>query len=332
MRLFERLNKLENRKDSGKRVRPLSDVILKHRHLSQYRYSFDARKALSLIAQQVSFGSRVPGSCASQRCAEWIIAKLHEFGTTAIDKQRTRLTAYNGDTFEVINISARINPCAATRILFIAHWDTRPWADHDPNLANRHLPIDGANDGASGVGVMLELARIFGRSSIDIGLDFLFVDAEDYGQRTDEPAETYDEYSWCLGSQYWLKEPTLPLSKVSFAILLDMVGAKEAVFFREYFSQCAAGSVNDLVYESAVRAGHAHRFIDKLGQPAIDDHIYFLLADIPTIAIIDNNNPATGTFPPIWHTLSDTVENIDPTSLRAVGETLEYLIRSLSSK
>ncbi len=290
-------------------------------------YCFCASNAYSHIAKQVSFGPRVPGSYASTQCAKWIIGKLKEYGVVNIQEQHSLLVACNGDSFDAINISAQVNPNVQNRIILISHWDSRPWADNDSNPVNRTTPIDGANDGASGVGVILELARILAHNQPNCGIDILFVDAEDYGQRLDEVREVYDEYSWCLGIQYWIKNPTLDLSKVDFAIILDMVGGNNAIFPREYYSQCLAGLVNDLVWQSAYKAGHTCYFQDKIGGAIIDDHVYFLLNQIPAIVIVESSHPNTGFFNPTWHTLNDTIENIDIETLNAVGETLEQLLR-----
>ena len=294
---------------------------------SPFICDFSPDNAYEYIKKQVSFGPRVPGSQASIRCAKWIELKLKEFGVDNIQEQHSQLIAYNGDKFDAINISAQINPDSQNRIILLSHWDSRPWADNDRNPANRTKPIDGANDGASGVSVILEMARIFADNRILCGIDILFVDAEDYGQRIGDTTEEYDEYSWCLGTQYWMNNPTLDLSRIDFAILLDMVGGKDAVFSREYFSQKEAGLINDILWQSARIAGHADSFQDIVGNAVIDDHVYFLLNRIPAIAIIESNHPVTGFFCPTWHTLDDTIENIDMKTLKAVGETLELFLK-----
>ncbi len=287
---------------------------------------FNADSAYAYVARQVQFGPRVPGSEASEQCAAWIEGKLTQFGAADVQKQRTRVTAWDGTPLNICNISARINPDAKRRILLMSHWDSRPWADQDPNPEMRKQPIPGANDGASGVGVILELARIYPQLDTDMGFDVLFLDAEDYGAH-DEAEVANSQDTWCLGSQYWVKHPTLPLQSIEYAVLLDMVGDKDAVFAREYHSQTAADPINDLVWRAARRAGHGKRFADKAGAAVVDDHVPFLMAGIPAIDIVDATNPASGGFPRTWHTQADNIDNIDPGTLRAVGETLVELIK-----
>ena len=328
MKLIDRLNTVINCMDSLNSNK-LSGKYTLSPYQSYSLYKFNAENAYSYISRQVSFGPRIPGTTASSDCADWILHKLKVFGLAMIAKQIAYLKAYNGDELKAINISAQINPEVNDRILFIAHWDSRPWADNDPNPRNRIKPVEGANDGASGVSVLLELARIFADSDTKLGLDFLFIDAEDYGQIIGDNIMEYNEYSWCLGSQYWLQNPTLPVSKISFAVLLDMVGGKNAIFHRELFSENAATHINDLIWKSAHYANHGDRFIDKVGNGVLDDHIHFIINNIPSIVIIENTNPNTGTFPITWHTLDDTIENIDMESLQAVGETLEHLVYSI---
>lgn len=327
MSLFDKLQNISNNATLKKNYNKALKTFLLKSKVASLPYNFCADNAYSYIAKQVSFGPRVPGSYASLQCADWIMGKLEEFGAVNIKEQRSQLIAYNGKSFEAINISAQINPKANNRIILFAHWDSRPWADQDNNPSNRNKAIDGANDGASGVGVILELARIFTNKQSDRGIDILFVDAEDCGQRQDEPFESYNEYSWCLGIQYWIHNPTLDLSKVAFAILLDMVGGKNAFFPRDYFSQSTVSCINDLLWQSAHKAGHSNRFRNQIGQAIIDDHVYFLINNIPAVAIIESNNPDTGCFNPMWHTINDTIDNIDITTLKAVGETLEQLLQ-----
>lgn len=292
-----------------------------------FSYGFCAENAYLNIAKQVSFGPRVPGSPASKQCARWIVEELSKNGAVNISEQTCRLTAYNGDVLDAVNISAQIKPESMDRVLLVSHWDSRPWADCDPDPANWNKAIDGANDGASGVGVILELLRVLAQFPPVCGIDVLFVDAEDYGQRKEDMVDEYDEYSWCLGTQYWLDNPTVDVSRINFGILLDMVGGKDAVFPREYISQHAAGSMNDLVWLSAQRAGFSDRFPDRVGGAVIDDHVFFLLNHIPTIEIIESGHPGTGFLNPTWHTMGDSIKSIDTASLKAVGMTLERLLR-----
>lgn len=326
MSLFDKLQNIGNTTIMKTNCnRALSNFNLAKR-TQPFEYEFCAENAYSYIVKQVSFGPRVPGSHASLLCKEWIVGKLKEFGVANITEQHSQQVAYNGNNFEAINISAQINPDVQNRIMLLSHWDSRPWADHDSIPSNRDKAIDGANDGASGVSVILELARIISHNQSKRGIDILFVDAEDCGPRQDEAIDTYNENSWCLGTQYWIRHPTLNLSNIDFIILLDMVGGNDAIFPLDYFSQCTASCINNIVWQAAHQAGHYLRFQDKIGKAIIDDHVYFILNYIPTVAIIESNHPDTGFFCPTWHTRDDTIDNIDIKTLKVVGETLERLL------
>lgn len=290
---------------------------------------FSADSAYSYVAQQVAFGPRVPGSEASRQTADWIVGKLREFGASNIEEQRTQLNAYDGTPLDACNISAQFNPDAERRVLLFAHWDTRPWADNEKDPDKRRLPIDGANDGASGVGVILEIARHLAERQPNVGVDVLFVDAEDYGRHADEPDQADDNSTWALGTQYWLENPTVALDKVRFAILLDMVGAKDAKFAREYFSQYYSRAVLDYVWNVARNSGFGSRFTDDMGTAVVDDHYYFIQAGVPAIDIIECAHPDTRSFNPTWHTQADNIDGIDPETLRAVGQTVTNVIYNL---
>lgn len=285
---------------------------------------FSADSAFAMVKAQTDFGPRVPGTAASRECAAWLESRLRELGAENVKVQRAEVTAYDGTRLPVANITAQINPSAKKRILLLSHWDSRPWADHDPDVANRRKPIDGANDGASGVGVILELARLMAQTQPKTGVDILFVDAEDYGPHASEDSESDD--GWALGTQYWVQNPTLNLSDIRYAVLLDMVGGKDARFHREYFSESYAREVNDRIWRAAARAGESDRFVNSLGGAITDDHIYLNRAGVPAADIIESANPQTGSFNPTWHTLGDNASNIDPATLKAVGNTLVQLI------
>lgn len=287
---------------------------------------FDADSAYAYVAAQTAFGPRVPNTDAHARCGAWLVGKLKEFGAENVTVDSCDITAYDGTRLNARNISAQINPSAGKRILLLSHWDSRPWADQEKDTSLRRKPIDGANDGASGVGVILELVRGFSANHPKVGIDVLFVDAEDYGRHSDEPSPSSDQDSWALGSKYWAENPTVDLSKVRYAVLLDMVGGKNAVFPREYFSEYMAKPINDKVWQAAEKAGYAERFADRVGTPVVDDHLSLAAAGVPTIDIIETDHPSTGSFNPTWHTLADNIDNIDRETLKAVGQTLGYLI------
>ena len=201
---------------------------------------FSADSAYSNVARQVAFGPRVPGTDAHRQCGDWLAAKLKEYGAE-VSEQTAKATTFDGNVIPMRNVFARINPDAERRVLLLAHWDTRPWADHDPDPANRDKPIDGANDGASGTGVLLEIARVCSGMNGDKGIDILLCDAEDWG------AENNDE-SWALGARHFAQNPPIEGYAPDAAILLDMVGTPGATFMREYFSQLANPALADAIW------------------------------------------------------------------------------------
>lgn len=276
---------------------------------------FSADSAYSFIARQVEFGPRVPGTEAHRLCGDWMTRKLKSFGAE-VEEQKTTLTTFDGTKIPMRNIFARINPNAEKRILLLAHWDCRPWADHDPNPEKHSLPVDGANDGASGVGVLLELARILPKDGP--GVDILLCDAEDWGE------ESNDE-SWALGARYFAQNLPIKGYMPSAAILLDMVGAPDATFMREYFSQLANPTLADKIWTIAKQLGHEGMFINRMGSAVNDDHIELIKAGIPTIDIIDYREGSG--FYDGWHTTSDNMSQISKETLGAVGSVLEtYLL------
>lgn len=291
---------------------------------------FNGDTAYAFTQQQVEFGPRVPGSADHDACAAWIETKLARLTDTVIVQNGT-VMAFDGNKLPVKNIFGRLNPEKGQRILLLAHYDTRPWADADDNEENFNTPIAGANDGASGVAVVLELARALRQARYEGGIDFLLVDAEDYGKPEHlSGAFENTENTWCLGTQYWIENgPVSRGDKPVFAILFDMVGSKDAKFHREFYSDTYARQINDLIWNAAGAAGYSHFFVDGRGNPITDDHIHFLKAGIPAVDIIENNNPTTGTFNPTWHTLQDDMKNIDANTLQAVGKTVETVIRNI---
>lgn len=291
--------------------------------------TFDQDSAYKYITDQVAFGPRIPGSHAHKACAQYLINRLTNYGVN-VKTQRADITDITGNTFEMINIIGHINPKATKHILLLAHWDTRPWADNDPDPANHKTPIDGANDGASGVAVILEITRQLQKSPIDsIGIDILLTDAEDSGLSAPEGATPDEiqqyENSWCLGTQYWIKSnPWRHTTKPQFGILLDMVGGRNAKFPIEYFSYCNASDIVKLILDASHQAGTAERFPAQIGGAITDDHIHLNAAGVPTVDIIETSQ--TG-FNPTWHTLQDNLSNIDRSSLSAVGTTILTLIQ-----
>ncbi len=290
---------------------------------------FSADSAYSYVAEQLAFGPRVPGSSAHAKAADWLLNHLLRHADTALI-QPFKARVYNNNIFDGKNIIGIFNPQARKRILLAAHWDSRPYADHDPDPQNRRQPIDGANDGASGVGVLLEIARLLREKPLDasLGVDIIFFDLEDYGPHQDDPRSGSSEEHWALGSLHWARNPHVPGYRAQFGILLDMVGAPNAVFPREYFSQQYASWVLDKVWRTAQRLGYDDKFVNKPGAPISDDHLPVnQIAGIPMINIIHlDPNSSNGTFYEYWHTLGDNLSQIDPKTLKAVGEVVTRVI------
>ncbi len=293
--------------------------------------SFSADSAMSYLIKQCAFGARVLGTKAHSDCAQYIAAAFRAQGC-GVTIQETEFTLYNGSRYKGCNIIASANPEAQLRIMLCAHWDSRPWADADPDEGNRKKPVMAANDGASGVAVLLELARQLKNRNADVGVDFVCFDAEDAGvpdwDKTYTGSAEEEESTWCLGSQYWARNPHR--TDFEFAILLDMVGGKGAAFYKEQFSMYYAPSVVERVWSAARDAGYSSSFSDEEGGGIIDDHLPLnRIAHIPAIDIIayyPNQRPG---FCPTWHTVNDTPENIDPNSMEAVGQTLLQLIYTM---
>lgn len=287
---------------------------------------FNADSAYSFIDDQVKFGPRVPGSEAHSKCASWLEGELNSFGAkVTVQKFKTR--TYDNVTRNGKNIIASFNPEVEKRILLMAHWDSRPFADHDENVEMHNTPIDGANDGASGVGVLLEMARQFQLHNPKVGIDIILFDLEDWGP-PQEMQITYDEEYWGLGSQYWSKNPHEYGYSAVFGVLLDMVGAKNAEFRREYHSDREAKFVVDLVWSTASDMGYGSVFIDEPGGQITDDH-YFVnkYAKIPSIDIIHlDPNSKNRSFFDHWHTIDDNMEHIDKQSLHFVGDVLMNVV------
>lgn len=277
--------------------------------------TFNADSAMSYIKAQVAFGPRVPGSSAHKNTAEYLAAKMKEANPDTLIIQSPEITMPSGEKVKIANIMGQWGLGRPKRVLLVAHWDTRPFADEDVNPANHNRPIDGANDGASGTGALLEIARTLNISMPpEIGVDILLVDAEDSGIADDEE-------SWCLGTQYWVDHmPYKPTRLPRYAILLDMIGGRDAVFHREYFSDLHARGTVDKIWSAAATSGHSNRFPNQTGSALTDDHLFLNRAGIPAIDIVENRNPTTGSFNPTWHTMDDNIANIDPATVAIVGQ------------
>lgn len=286
---------------------------------------FNADSAYSFVKAQCDFGPRVPNTEAHRRCGDYLIDRLTTYGANVI-VQEAVLTAYDGTPLQARNIIGEFAPEKERRILFLAHWDCRPWADSDPDPKNHKKPVMGANDGASGVGVLMELARLCHEKLPNVGIDILFVDAEDWGDHSGTSSDA--DNSWALGTQHWTANPHKMGYRPIFGILLDMVGAEGSVFTREYFSMQYAPALVKEVWDVAARSGYGSYFVNRDGGAITDDHVFVNRAGIPTIDIIAMDRTSDTGFFPQWHTVDDTMEHIDPATLKAVGQTLTNLIYS----
>ncbi|MBQ5888851.1 MAG: M28 family peptidase [Bacteroidaceae bacterium] len=290
---------------------------------------FDADSAYNFVARQVAFGPRVPGTSTHRKCGDYLVDKLRSYGAEVVT-QEVDLKAYNGDLLKSRNIIARFQPEKEKRVMLCAHWDTRPWADSDPNKANHYKPLPGANDGGSGVGVLLEIARQLAGVPTTVGVDIILFDAEDYGLHEND-VEKYASVtnSWALGSQYWSRNPHEFAYSPKYGILLDIVGAPDSKFMQEGFSMHYAPAVVRKVWKHAKNAGYSSYFVDEEGGTITDDHLYVNnAAGIPCIDIINCDPESPNGFGPYHHTMKDDMDWIDKETLKAVGQTVLYVIYS----
>lgn len=288
--------------------------------------SFSSDSAYAHIARQCEFGPRVMNTQAHDSCGLWIAEKLRSYGLE-VSLQDADLKAFDGTILHSRNIIARHNAQAQRRIIIASHWDSRPWADNDADSTLHRQPVMAANDGASGVAVMLELARLLQHAdSIVVGIDFVCFDAEDYGAPYWAESQLDDE-GFALGAAYWAEH--LPQGyQADYGILLDMVGGQSARFYQEGVSLYYAPDIVDRVWSAARDAGYGSTFPNDHGATITDDHLPVnQKAGIKMIDII-NHYPdcPSSTFGPTWHTTTDDLQHIDPQTLKAVGQTLVQLI------
>ena len=294
--------------DSGKREnvpQPSQKPPLLHLAVPQ----FNKTEAFTYLTTQTDFGPRNPGSSGYQRCLEYFERELKSRADTVI-LQRFSYKTYKGEPYIGTNVIARFNLLLSDRILLTAHWDSRPWADQDPDKANHSKPMIAANDGASGVAVLLELARIFKQSPPPQGIDIVLYDAEDVGQ-------SGDAESFAQGSQYFAKH--LPPGRFRYAINLDMIGDKNLEIKREANSDAYAPNVMDIVFSTARLLGITQFSDEKIGG-IYDDHMPLNNANVPAIDLIDFDYPDDSNR--YWHTMQDTPDKCSPESLDAVGTVL----------
>jgi glutaminyl-peptide cyclotransferase len=267
--------------------------------------TFDEMEAFRFLEAQCSFGPRNPGSYGHQRCLDYLLQQLEAYADTVFEQKFSHVEYATNTDIEYTNLIARFHLNKERRLILCAHWDTRPFADEDPDSSNWNRPILGANDGASGVAVLLEIAKILRDKKARYGVDIVLFDGEDGGRKGHT-----EEY--LLGSKYFVKN--MPISKPEFAILLDMIGDRDLQIYKEVFSSRYAPEVVDLIWEKAgkLKLPGIYRLTKHT---MIDDHIPFLEGGIPAVDIIDFDYPH-------WHTLEDTPDKCSPQSLKVVGELL----------
>ncbi|WP_395618355.1 M28 family peptidase [Aquirufa sp.] len=283
---------------------------------------FKADSAYAFIEKQVQFGPRIPGSVASQNTLQFLVAKLKSYGWTVTEQPFTAFR-YDGKKLQGTNIIAQFQPSVAKRILLAAHWDARSIADKDS--VRKDEPIDAANDGASGVGVLLEIARNLheAKNKPAVGVDIVLFDLEDHGEPEDYAGE-HKPNSWALGSQHWAANLVPANYKAYYGILLDMVGGKGAMFPHEGSSMQYAPGIVRSVWSTATDLGYSNLFVDQDAFGISDDHTAVNeIAKIQMIDIIDLRAANGGfEFGSFHHTHADNLANIDKTTLKAVGQTL----------
>ena len=292
--------------------------------------AFNADSAFSFVEAQLNFGPRVPNTAEHDSCAKYLVKKLESYCTKVI-VQTGKVKAYTGAFLDIQNIIAQFEPDRANRLMFCAHWDTRHVADRDPDKPVGKF--DGANDGASGVAVLIEIARNLCEQDPNIGVDLILFDAEDYGSSQLSQGmmsiSNMDD-TWCLGSQYWAKNPPIPNYKPQFAVLLDMVGAENATFPKEGYSLQYANPYVQAVWSKAQNMGYGQYFINHAIGGITDDHKYINeIAQIPAIDII-HYDVGRGDFGRFHHTHADNLGIINKSTMEVVGHVcLEIIYQGL---
>ncbi|MEE2954011.1 MAG: M28 family peptidase [Bacteroidota bacterium] len=285
--------------------------------------NFNADSAYHFVKTQVEFGPRALSTEGWRKCALYLEKKLSSYCKN-VTVQEAKITTYDKKNHTLKNIIASFSPNKKNRIALFAHWDTRPIADHDTK--NQDKPILGANDGGSGVGLLLEIARQFSIREPKIGVDIILFDAEDYGQPEISKFPKI-ENSWCKGSQHWSKQAKKNNYFARYGVLVDMVAGENATFYQEEISNYFASFLVDKVWKIATTLGFGNHFVFIQSPQIIDDHYYVnTIASIPTIDIIEYDPKTSNNFNKHWHTHGDNMENINKNTMTAVGQTLLTLI------
>lgn len=299
---------------SDKKPIPVTKVEKKIPRVKVPRINEDS--VYHFVKKQVDFGPRVPGTKAHTACKTWLKQKFEAYGAVVV-MQDFEADIYTGIKMLSTNIIAQINPSSPDRIILAAHWDSRMMGENDPDQSKKNEPIDGADDGASGVGVLLEIARIIKENPINMGVDIILFDAEDQGSRAQTQESTT---TWCKGSQYWSKN-NISQYKAHYGVLLDMVGAANATFYQEGFSRKFAPALTDKIWSLAKKMNSGDLFLDLPGGPITDDHYYVnTIANIPMVDIINTSRTNKNGFGNHWHTHNDNINIISKETLKKVAQ------------
>ncbi len=287
--------------------------------------SFKQDSAFAHIEKQLSFGIRVPGTPSHKACKDWMVSKFKSYGADVIEQDFTA-NIYNGEKWASTNIIAQFNKEKKKRVILSAHWDSRFIAEMDATKSKRDQPILGADDGGSGTGVLIEIARLIQENPLDLGVDIILWDAEDQG----DPSGAVKN-SWCLGSQYWSRKKHNKNYRAKWGINLDMIGAKNPRFGQDDDSKVFAGTLLNKVWTLAQNMGYSDMFVNEETGRLTDDHVYVnRLGQVPMIDIINQPKGSKTGFMGCWHTHCDDISVIDKRSLKVVGQVVTAAIYKAS--
>jgi len=273
---------------------------------------FNGTAAYNYAKAQVDFGPRVPGSPAAKQAGDWIIRQMRARADTVIVQAFTYTTA-DGKKLPLRNILARFRPDLPERVLYITHWDSRPVSESAATEAEKKMPVPGANDGASGVGMFVALGDVLKKTKPNVGVDLLFTDGEDYGQFGPPEVDVL------IGAKYFATHLPSPSYKPLYGVLWDMIGDKDLRIPYEMYSFQQAPEVVSRVWQTAADLGHGDVFVQESGGQIVDDHIPLLNAGLRVIDVIDLTYPA-------HHTPHDTMDKISAKSLATVGDVATALV------
>ena len=279
--------------------------------------AFDGEQALAYAREHMSVGPRVPGTEGHRRGGDWILEQMRSRADTVVVQEFTHVTV-DGDTLPLRNILARFRPASDQRVLYVTHWDTRPFSENATNLGERQLPVPGANDGASGVGLFIALADVLRQTPPSVGVDLLFVDGEDYGSF----AENKDVL---LGSRYFAGHLPSPSYRPLFGVVWDMIAGADARFYQEGYSVQRAPEVVARVWRQAADLGYQDTFLSRVGSAVTDDHLPLLDAGLRVIDVIPVNEESISY--PYHHRPTDTIDKLSARTFQIVGDVAVSLLQ-----